>query len=231
MKGEKLPRYSLLVTFDDGYKSNVELLPVLDRYKCIPIVYVCSAIAGTNHPFWDKMVARKDIPFYKSISNKERLRILQEKELYTPDMVLEEAQALTFKNIAALKGRVTFGSHTRTHGILTRSTNEEQEDEIITSKKELEKICGEPVVHFSYPNGDYNRYSLECVKKAGYLTSRTVKPGWNDAKTDMFQLKQCMISDDADVNILRLQMSGIPGIIRFVRKPGRLSYKSHNFSG
>jgi peptidoglycan/xylan/chitin deacetylase (PgdA/CDA1 family) len=215
---EKLHRYCLLVTFDDGYKSNVDLLPVFKKYACIPVIYLCSSVAGTKHPFWDKIVDKKDIPFYKNISNKERLQILEKKKIYTLNMVLQEPQALTHEDIMKLQEQVIFGSHTRTHTILPRCTNTEQENEIIESREELEKFCGKPIVHFSYPNGDYNQYSIECVKKAGYITARTIRHGWNDIQTDMFQLKQAMISDDADENIMRLQLSGITTLKNIIFK-------------
>ena len=62
---------------------------------------------------------------------------------------------------------------------------------------------------FAYPNGDYNNYSIECVKLAGYKTARTTDAGWNDKNTHLYKLKVIGISDDADLFKLRFQLSGL----------------------
>jgi peptidoglycan/xylan/chitin deacetylase (PgdA/CDA1 family) len=210
--GNTLPPYSLLVTIDDGWKSNIDLLPVFMNYKVKPLIYLCSQVVGTNHSFWASMVRREDLGYYKNMPNTERLRALKDAGVYYPDMNCPEPQGLSQEDIMALKSHVSFGAHTKHHPVLTQCTDEEQEEEIINSKKELETICGEPIFHFSMPFGDYNAYSLQCVKKAGYLTARTVKKGWNGIKTDRLQLKAFPISDDADIDLLRFQLSGIAGL-------------------
>jgi peptidoglycan/xylan/chitin deacetylase (PgdA/CDA1 family) len=210
--GKGFPRYSLLVTVDDGWKSNIEFLPVLIKYNVKPVIYLCSRIVRTYHGFWSSMVEKKDIMYYKSMPNIDRLKKLNDAGIYSPDMNLLEPQGLSEEDIKQLKGYVSFGAHTKTHPVLTQCTDAEQEEEIINSKKELEIICGEPILHFAAPFGDYNEYSLQCIKKAGYLTARTVKKGWNRLNSDRFQLKSFAISDDADLDILRIQISGITGL-------------------
>ena len=101
-----------------------------------------------------------------------------------------------------------FGSHTRIHPILPQCTQEEQWDEIAHSKKELEKLCDCPIEHFAYPNGDYNNYSIECVKLAG----------WNDKNTHLYKLKVIGISDDADLFKLRFQLSGLSLWLQYLLK-------------
>jgi peptidoglycan/xylan/chitin deacetylase (PgdA/CDA1 family) len=210
--GGHLPPYSLLVTIDDGWKNNINLLPVFTKYKVKPLIYLCSQVVNTNHPFWTKMVRREDIEYYKSMPNAIRVKALKDAGLYTPDMNYHEPQGLSLEDIMALKGNVSFGAHTRYHPVLTQCTDGEQEEEIINSKTELEIICEEPILHFSMPFGDYNEYSLQCIKKAGYVTARTVKKGWNGVKDDKLQLKAFPISDDADLDLLRIQLSGITGL-------------------
>jgi peptidoglycan/xylan/chitin deacetylase (PgdA/CDA1 family) len=210
-KAGNLPNYSLLVTFDDGHKSNISLLPIFIKYNVKPMIYLCSKVVGTFHPFWWKMLEDESPEGYKKMTNTERLKILKNSGKYDPEQVVSEPQGLTREDIMMLKGRVTFGSHTQTHPILIKCTDEEQENEIVKSRVELENLCGEPVRHFAYPNGDYNQYSITLCKKAGYLTARTTDVGWNGKNTDFFQLKLVGISDDADIHKLRLQLSGIFG--------------------
>lgn len=67
---------------------------------------------------------------------------------------------------------VDVGSHTMTHPVLAKLPSENQQKEIIDSKRCLEEIIGHPVAHFAYPYGsraDYTSRTVTLVKKAGFL--------------------------------------------------------------
>lgn len=211
-------RESFNITFDDGHKGNVELLPLIKKYNLTPVIYLCSQVVATNHPFWWKCLKQQSVVCYKKCTNKERLRLLKDKKLYYPEMVVSPPHGLTKDDINRLKKYVIFGSHTRIHPILPQCTQEEQWDEIAHSKKELEKLCDCPIEHFAYPNGDYNNYSIECVKLAGYKTARTTDAGWNDKNTHLYKLKVIGISDDADLFKLRFQLSGLSLWLQYLLK-------------
>jgi peptidoglycan/xylan/chitin deacetylase (PgdA/CDA1 family) len=218
-----LPKYSLLVTFDDGHKSNIVLLPVFIKHNVKPVIYLCSQIVGTSHPFWWKMLGNENPEKYKKLFNTERVHTLEKLGKYYPEQILNEPHGLTKEDIMRLKDHVTFGSHTRTHPVLTKCTDEEQECEIVKSRIELENLCGELIRHFAYPNGDYNHHSIEICKRAGYLTARTIHVGWNDRNTDSFRLKAMGISDAADINKLRFQLSGIYPWLLYLLRYGSLN--------
>lgn len=213
-----LPDNSLIITFDDGHKNNVELLPIIKIYSLMPVIYLCSQVVATNHPFWWKCLNGNSAEPYKKCTNIGRLQLLKEKKLYYPKMVLSSPHGLTKDDINTLKNYVIFGSHTRIHPILPQCTQEEQWDEIANSKKELEALCDCPIEHFAYPNGDYNNYSIECVKLAGYKTARTTDVGWNDGNTNRYKLRVIGISDDADMLKLRFQLSGLSLWIQYLLK-------------
>ena len=49
----RLPRRSVLVTFDDGYADNLHnAKPVLERYRIPAVVFVISGSVGMNRGFW-----------------------------------------------------------------------------------------------------------------------------------------------------------------------------------
>lgn len=83
-----LPNNSLIITFDDGHKGNVELLPLIKKYNLTPVIYLCSQVVATNHPFWWKCLKQQSVVCYKKCTNKERLRLLKDKKLYYPEMVV-----------------------------------------------------------------------------------------------------------------------------------------------
>ncbi|MFL5048434.1 MAG: polysaccharide deacetylase family protein, partial [Xanthobacteraceae bacterium] len=84
-------------------------------------------------------------------------------------------------------------------------------DEIFQSKHELEALLGQECVHFSYPNGDYSAREIELLRQAGYRSGRTVDLGWNSPGTDVYRLKILGTEDDASVNRLAADLTGITG--------------------
>jgi peptidoglycan/xylan/chitin deacetylase (PgdA/CDA1 family) len=98
----------------------------------------------------------------------------------------------------AQSGLVSFGSHTRSHRILTTLEDKEILDELIRSKDRLiaEKAVDPSFIPFSYPNGNYNEKILKMVKEAGYNLAVTAENGWNDSNSNLFKLKRIGIHQD-----------------------------------
>jgi len=75
------------------------------------------------------------------------------------------------------------GAHTVNHPILTRVDRQLAEAEILGSKHELERITGQPVETFAYPNGrprtDYDATHVELVRAAGFRVA--VSTAWGSA--------------------------------------------------
>jgi peptidoglycan/xylan/chitin deacetylase (PgdA/CDA1 family) len=83
------------------------------------------------------------------------------------------------------------GSHTRTHPRLTQLSPAAANEEIISSKKELEDRFGVPVEHFCYPYGDWNTITKDLVTGAGYTTACTTTRGVNTpGQTSPFELRR-----------------------------------------
>jgi len=82
---------------------------------------------------------------------------------------------LSDKEIIKLNRDFEIGAHTMTHPRLTKISEKEAFNEIIDSKKYLEKLIGEEIRCFCYPGGKYNEKIMELVRKAGFCYSRTMK--------------------------------------------------------
>lgn len=65
----------------------------------------------------------------------------------------------------------TIGAHSVSHPHLSKFNYSHQYKEINDSKLFLEDIIGKPVVHFAYPYGDFNNYSLRILDELGFSTS------------------------------------------------------------
>lgn len=222
---ENIPQKSLIITLDDGHKGNFDLLEVFKKYNIKPTIYLCSQIIDTNRQFWFK-VQGVDCKSLKSYSDIERLKYLNKNFGFTlyKEYSIEERNTLNSNEIMAMKDFVDFQSHSSFHPVLTTCTDDECKKEIFQSKEDIETSLGIECKHFSYPNGDYTEREAELVKKAGYLSARTIDIGWNDVNTNPYKLKAMMITDDASINLLAAQLSGITQFGRYLIK-GSLSGK------
>ena len=96
------------------------------------------------------------------------------------------------------------GSHTRTHSHLGKMQNFALEDEIVKSKKELEKNLGFSVKYLAYPKGTYSKKIIEYVKKAGYQNAFTVD-GYDISAGDKDPMKLSRISIEGEVETEQLE--------------------------
>ncbi|WP_091493866.1 polysaccharide deacetylase family protein [Amphibacillus marinus] len=64
--------------------------------------------------------------------------------------------------------------HTVTHPTIARTPVEHVADQLITDRKNLEKVMGYPVQGFSYPNGSYNPAIIEMLPNVGIKYARVV---------------------------------------------------------
>jgi peptidoglycan/xylan/chitin deacetylase (PgdA/CDA1 family) len=224
----RVPPRSLVVTFDDGHRRNVRLLPLFEQYGVVPMLYLCSQIVATGRRFWFLEVADPE-PF-KRVPDGERRTALEREVGFSPLRAydVERQQALQEEDVRHLSGQVEFGSHGRFHPILPRCSEEDAETEIVGSKSEVEQLVGLPCDHFSFPNGDYGEREVALVKQAGYLSARTTDIGWNGGDSDPFRLKVVSMPDDASVNRLAAEVCGVKNAFTRIRG-GRPSGRPHKF--
>jgi len=87
---------------------------------------------------------------------------------------------------------VAIGAHTVSHPILARLDAEAARNEIASGRAQLEKLLGERVALFAYPNGrpgrDYLPEHVDMVRELGF--DAAVSTSWGAARstTDRFQL-------------------------------------------
>ncbi len=89
----------------------------------------------------------------------------------------------------------TVGAHSRTHPILSALDPEKARAEIEGSRQDLERMLGEPVLDFAYPNGrypDFNDTTCRLVTEAGYRCALTTEPGTVRRGDDRLALRRCL---------------------------------------
>jgi peptidoglycan/xylan/chitin deacetylase (PgdA/CDA1 family) len=92
-----------------------------------------------------------------------------------------------------------------THPSLNAHSIEQQKQEIVGSKIQLEEILGHPVTSFSYPHGEYSDETIGLVRDAGFHGATTTNFKCVFSNEDPFQLPRFQVDDwDGDEFLRRL---------------------------
>jgi peptidoglycan/xylan/chitin deacetylase (PgdA/CDA1 family) len=148
-------------------------------------------------------VIRRLTHLIKTVDVKTREAIRAELRKQLDDVpALQNDLMLTWQQLANMVTLgMEIGGHTLTHCNLPSASEEEAWNEICESKSLLEQQLGIKVKHFAYPNGGssqyYNLRIKELVRRAGYLSAVTSKPGVVYSRNDPLEL--CRIRTTPDL--------------------------------
>jgi peptidoglycan/xylan/chitin deacetylase (PgdA/CDA1 family) len=90
----------------------------------------------------------------------------------------------------------TVGGHSHTHRIMSHLSPDDLRDEVDTSITLLARALGEPVRHYSYPEGLAHCYSdevIEVLRERGIVCAPTAEPGVNRVGDDLFRLRRYFV--------------------------------------
>ena len=204
----------MIITLDDGHRSNYQLKAVIERHNIPVTIFLCSGLVGTRRRFWFQHEATSPIvQQLKTLPDAERVAILHEAG-FEETKEFDESQALSGVELEDLKPRVDFQSHTVFHPILPRCLSEKAEAEIAKSRIDLQTRLGTEVYAFAYPNGEYTERELLLVEKAGYRCALSLDRGFNTKTTPLYKLRRICIPDQAKPSELIVKASGLWDIIK-----------------
>jgi len=163
-----LPRRAVLITFDDGYRDNLEnALPALQAHGYPAVLFAPLGYVGDRRP-----LPHDEHLVQRGIIN----RTLDWGELRE----LEQAG-------------VRIESHGISHRPLAELEIDESAREIAISKLRLEEALGRPVRAFAYVKGSeahYRPVHLSLLRQAGYDLGFTSVSGANGPASDRFRLRR-----------------------------------------
>jgi peptidoglycan/xylan/chitin deacetylase (PgdA/CDA1 family) len=166
LAGEPLPDGAVLITFDDGYRDNLEnALPVLRAHGYPAVLFVPIGYLGDGRP----------------LPHEELLVTLGVRNSTLDWDELGELEA----------GGVRVESHGIGHWPLSALDPAEATREIALSKLRLEERLGREIEAFAYVKGsqaDYRPEHASLVQQAGYKLAFTSVSGANGPATDRFRL-------------------------------------------
>lgn len=212
--GAILPPRPLVVTLDDGYRENVDLIPVLVKYKLPILIYLTAGMIGTSRKFWWLVVRETggDTAPLKRLPAHEFFKALRARFAYAPEKEYPRRCALNWEELYRLQktGLVSFGSHSVNHPVLTNCPEDMAWKEIIESKHLLECKLNVPVTHFCYPNGNCSAREKKMLRDAGYATGKTAQVGWIKVSTatDPYALPVLREPDNDNIYQLSYALAG-----------------------
>ncbi len=109
---------------------------------------------------------------------------------------------------------ISFGSHTRHHAYLPEMSQEQMKDEIIGSKRIIEKNLGRPVYYFAYPTGGFNEQIKAIIALAGYKAAFTTNRGYDRFDIDPYELNRIHINNWDNEISLKGKLSGYYNLLR-----------------
>jgi peptidoglycan/xylan/chitin deacetylase (PgdA/CDA1 family) len=136
-------RRAFHVTFDDAFRSVTAALPVLARAAVPATVFACTEFAGRT----------LDLPPLRAVAAEHR----------------HELTTLSWDELrdAAERG-VEVGSHTRRHFDLRGLSDAALQDELATSREQIESELGRRCRYLAYPYGQFDRRVQLAAERAGY---------------------------------------------------------------
>jgi peptidoglycan/xylan/chitin deacetylase (PgdA/CDA1 family) len=168
LAGAPLPRGAVLITFDDGYRDNLEhALPILREHGFPAVLFVPIGFLDDGRP----------------LPHEEPLRLLGVRN-----------DTLDWGELAELEaGGVRIESHGIGHKPLSELDPAEATREIALSKLRLEDRLGREVEAFAFVKGsqaDYRPEHVSLVQQAGYKLAFTSVSGANGPTSDRFRLRR-----------------------------------------
>ena len=201
---KKLNGKNLLITFDDGFKSNFyvekEILSKL-KIKCIffvPTEFIKIKSLKKSKEF----ISRNILDNYNSKKSLDR--------------------NMTVNNLKSLldKGHI-IGSHTKTHANLgSISDNKKLKNEIIESANDLKKLLNVNINHFAFTYGNYESMSNESLK----MTFFKYKFVYSCLRGDNFYnkkgsiIKRDAVYLDSGIDLVKIFLSGLIDVKYFIHE-------------
>ncbi len=206
--GKGFPERAIIFTLDDGYLENYRILPLAVKYGVKPAVFLCSGVVDTNQALWFNVFrTRKEKENLKKMPDEERISLLNGYQ----GAIAGKERTRAFLNkaeIAEMKGIFEFQSHTITHPILGKCSDEKSRHEIFGSKRELEDKFGVTITALAYPNGSYGKRETEILKDAGYKCGLTLETTKNNLHSNPYTLSRIPLNDDSGINEIIVKASG-----------------------
>ena len=181
--GQSLRDYSVILTFDDGFRNFLTVAAPLLVERSIP---------ATVFLITDKVAQESG----------------QGKSSWSPE---DDQKSLSWAEARMLKDQhgFEFGSHTCSHSRLLTLSPQETERELLHSLEDLVTNLAVDRPALSYPKGEHSKLLAAEAQKVGYACAVTTDRGYNEIDHDPFTLGRALIGDNDDEAAFAVRLSGL----------------------
>jgi peptidoglycan/xylan/chitin deacetylase (PgdA/CDA1 family) len=181
-----LPRRAVLITFDDGHRSVLEVgLPMLRERGLPAVAFVVAGVLDSDRPFWwsevvdlasrggvvhgmPSLAPRELVAALKRVPDTRRLRAIEELRR-TATGAADPIPQLRSGDLKTLEsGGIAIGNHTTSHPCLSRCADDVCRIEVETAHRTLSSALGHPPSSFAYPDGDRDTRAASVLAELGY---------------------------------------------------------------
>lgn len=145
------------------------------------------------------------------------------------DVVEEVSQPvmLSWEQVKEMsQDNICFGSHTKSHTILTQISTDKVIEELTESKEIIEKKLSKPVHFLAYPNGNYDKNIVKIAKKSDYFVGFTCISGINYSYKSLLELKRKHVREDITLGLnedfselfFKIEISGMRDYLKSMLK-------------
>jgi peptidoglycan/xylan/chitin deacetylase (PgdA/CDA1 family) len=146
--------WRIRASFDDAFRSAATVFPALQQLGVAIQIFVCTSYAREGAT------------------------------LAIPELAGDDPRELATMTWAELRAHaatgVEIGSHTSTHGHLTRMSDDGLGHELRDSKMEIEDELSSPCRALAYPYGEHDERVREAARRAGYERAYALRDGGDD---------------------------------------------------
>jgi peptidoglycan/xylan/chitin deacetylase (PgdA/CDA1 family) len=208
-------KLNVAITFDDGYKDNIENgYPILEKYN-VPATIFCTTNTLDGNKLWFQ-------DLYTKIDNLEQKEIsfdwyptpiLLENKWVAMEAIANSCKSLNYEetlmriaSIPTVSNKedtevmlewndlhelrdsplITIGAHTCKHWNLTTLSEDELLYELITPHQKLKSFMGYKQLMIAYPNGRFDENVLSAVQDSGYSSGYIMTRGVNTNETSKY---------------------------------------------
>ena len=223
--GRSLPSHACSITFDDGWRDNLDhALPELERRGIPATIFVVTERIGTPGAFWPDELCRRMAPLHRRerqrlahdlgvIERGDPVRALLAHLKDLPDAhrraalaSLREAteappagapELLDWDDLSRLaRAGVDIEAHGATHAILCGLPAWEAERELRSALETLREHGHGRQRLLAYPNGGHDEQVRSTARQLGYRAAVTTESGLADARTDPMAIPRVDLHDD-----------------------------------
>ena len=196
-------RPGLIISFDDGLKSNYDTAaPLLKKYGFTGWFFIPTDFIDTPSESQQAFAKDHKIGFNEA----------------TPDKRI----AMTWEEIRELEQNHVIGCHTRSHCRLKKTLDPETlQNEIVIAKKLLEEKVGKTIDSFCWVGGEENAYSREAaqlVSDSGYRFGFMTCAAPASKKTLPLQIHRSNIESSWAHKIVSFQLCGIMDVLYWPKR-------------